>query len=186
MTALEQMTESDFRAAIARAGFQIPGLSEAEIADRMVALAKGELTLKDARGLSDEAMEGLYAIAYNAFEAGNYDNAQKVLSFLCIFDPSVSKYWLSLGAARFRVEDYPSARDAYAMAFALERTDPRAPLRIADCHIATKDFESARHAAEAAVQLAGDTPKFAAQRRRAEGMIAMLDRRAARVSEAVG
>ena len=44
------------------------------------------VTLKEIHGISDEQMEGLYGLAYQFYNQGRLDEAEKFFKFLCIYD----------------------------------------------------------------------------------------------------
>ena len=43
-------------------------------------------TMKDINGLTRENLESVYAIAYNDYNSGKYDQAHKLFQMLCFFD----------------------------------------------------------------------------------------------------
>ena len=103
MQGMIELQEADVRAAVAKAGLSIPNLTQDEVADRVVGVLKGDLRLMDAQGLTDEATDGVYSLAYSTFRAGNFANAHKLFVFLCTFDHLNHKYWMGLGACRYIV-----------------------------------------------------------------------------------
>lgn len=169
-----QMTEEDIRKAVLRAGDLIPGVADEAAADAIVGLMTGELTLKDVQGLSDDQMESIYALAYNAFRAGRHDEAHKLFVFLSLFDPFDPRFWLGLGACRFSMGDFDNAVDAYSMAGFIDELDPVAHLRCADCQLALGHTEDAISSLEIAVERATDKPDHQKTLERAEALIGLL------------
>ena len=76
----------------------IPGVSNETYADAIVGLIQGKLQLKDVQGFSDDSMEAVYAVAYNAVQAGQFEKGEKLFRFLAMFDNAEEKYWSGLGA----------------------------------------------------------------------------------------
>lgn len=92
-----------------------------EIVDAVLAGAP----LKDVQGLSDEHMDGLYAFAYQFYEQGRLDDAEKFFHFLCIYDFYNSQYWMGLAAVYQLKQNHQKAIDLYAIAFAQGKNDYR-------------------------------------------------------------
>lgn len=169
-----ELTEDDIRAAVDRFGVVVPGVSNEKIVENTVAALKGELVLKDAHGMSDKAMEAVYAIAYNEFQAGQFEAAHRLFVFLCMVDHLNKKYWMALGACRFGAQNYPGAAAAYGLAGMLDDCDPTPPLRAADCYLADEDVESAVEALQYGMKLCADKPEYAAGKERAEAILELL------------
>ena len=151
-----------------------PGAKNEELADTVVGLLEGKIQFKDIQGLTDNHMEAVYTVAYNAIQAGSFVKAEKLFRFLVMFDNSKEKYWNGLGLSRFKQENYEDALHAYSMSTLLNVDDPKAPMRLAECHIALGDKETAAGAYEVALEIAGDKPEFATERRHAQAVLDLL------------
>lgn len=57
-------------------------------------------TLAMLRGLSEDTLEQLYALGFNQYQAGKWDDAQKIFQALCMLDHYDARYFLGLGACR--------------------------------------------------------------------------------------
>ena len=156
MTESIQLTEADIRAAVERFGEVIPGVSNEKVADTAVAALNGELVMKDFHGLTDEAMEAIYGLAYNEFQACRFEEAHRLFVFLCMVDHLNETYWMALGACRFGSQDYAAAAGAYAIASMVTDNDPTPIFRAADCYLACGDMESAIDALKHGIELCGD------------------------------
>ena len=170
-----ELTEADIRAAVERYGEVIPGVSNERVINNAIAALKGELVMKDAHGISDDALEAIYSIAYNEFQAGKFDAAHTLFVFLCMFDHLNKKYWMALGACRFSNQDYIGAGGAYVAAGLIDDCDPTPPLRAADCYLAGGDIETAIEALKHGVKLCGDDPKHAESKKRAQSVQQILE-----------
>lgn len=73
--------------------------------------------LKDLRGVSNDQMESIYSFAYEFYEQGKLDEAERLFHFLCIYDLYDTRYWLGLAAIYQLKENYQKAIDIYAVAF---------------------------------------------------------------------
>jgi type III secretion system low calcium response chaperone LcrH/SycD len=179
-----ELNEADIRAALAKVELAVAGMTQEQVADRVTGLLTGELRLMDCQGLTDEAMEGVYALAYNTFRAGKFENAHKLFMFLAVYDHLTQKYWMGLGACRYNLGYYDMALEAYGMAQVIDPADPRPQLRGAECCLALNHRESAIAALRAYLFMAGESPKEAANVKRARALLAALDKPAVKAAQA--
>lgn len=103
--------------------------------DVMQAVLNGS-ALKDLQGVSTEQMDGLYAFAYEFYEQGRLDDAQRFFHFLCIYDFYNPQYWMGLAAVHQLKQNFQKAVDLYAVAFAQGKNDYRPMLYTGQCHLA--------------------------------------------------
>ena len=75
-------------------------------------ILQGRRNLKDARGISDEAIDGIYGVAHELYAGGKYAEALKGFRLLCLYDHENPKYWMGLGYCRQMLEDYMGAATA--------------------------------------------------------------------------
>jgi len=174
MQAVIELKASDVRAAIDKVGVDIPGMTKEQVAERVIGLMTGELRLMDCQGLTEEAMEGVYALAYNTFRAGKYENAQKLFVFLTVYDHFNAKYWKGLGACRYNLGNYQGALQAYGMAQVSNPTDPRPQLRGAECCLAMNQRDNAVAALQAYLEMAQGNPKETDNLKRASALLKVL------------
>lgn len=135
-------------------------------------------TLKDLKGITNEEMEACYAAAYNLYNNGRFDDADNIFTMLCYYDNRQPKYWMGLGATRQMRKLYEAAAEAYGMGFMLNFTDPRFPFHAADCFLAIKDYDRARKALVAVIEVVktSETTKkeFLALKEQAEKLLEMI------------
>ncbi len=99
-------------------------LSENQIAEAMKKIHNGA-TFADALGVSKEALEGGYALAYRNFVAGNYKDAQILFQTIALYNPLDKRFMLGLGLCREMLEDFSGAIDAFmASAMLSDLQDP--------------------------------------------------------------
>lgn len=131
-------------------------------------------TFKDLKNMSDDAMEAIYSVAYNLYQGGKYEEAQKVFQFLCFYDHFNRKYFMGLGACQQMMKQYDNAIEIFTFATVLDADDPRPMIYIGDCHLAKGDKEKARMSYETALEWAGDNSEYTEEKQRAEGMLENL------------
>ncbi|MGC8718448.1 MAG: SycD/LcrH family type III secretion system chaperone [Thermodesulforhabdaceae bacterium] len=137
-------------------------LTQEQMQDIVTAVVKGEMTLQEVKGFTDEQMEAIYSIGYNLYQAGKYNDAVQVFTWLGIFNPFVSKYWLGLGASLQMIKDFENALNAYAVAaITSEPEDPVPHLHAGECYVGMGDIEEAGKAFQMAADFSKDKPKYA-------------------------
>lgn len=157
---------------------QIAALSAEQIEQAMAAIQNGA-TLADLKGFTHQHMEALYTVGFNAYNSGNYEQAEKVFQFLCLYDHLEKKYWMALGSARQLLKNYKAAVDTYTYAWTLDQDDPTAALHAADCHIALGDRDAAISGLRFAARTSADNPQYQPVKERAEAMLNMFTHSAA-------
>ena len=110
----------------------------------------GKRTLAEARGIDDEALESMYAIARELYANGQYARARQSFEFLCLYDHENARYWRALGACRELSKDYLGAAAALTFAAAhMDRPDRSLQLCLAECLMAAGALDAAeRHLGE--------------------------------------
>jgi len=81
------------------------------------------VTLMELEGISDEEMETVYALGYNFFTYGKYEDARDIFIGLTAYAPYTAHYWRALGATNQQLKDYSEAIAAYDMAIANDELD---------------------------------------------------------------
>ena len=108
---------------------------ENEIEEIIDAVNQG-ITLKEIHGISEEQMDGLYNLAYELYNQGRLDEAEKFFKFLCIYDFYSVDFLMGLAAVYQLKELYQKASDIYAVAFAQSDLDYRPMLYLGQCQLA--------------------------------------------------
>jgi type III secretion system low calcium response chaperone LcrH/SycD len=115
-------------------------------------LSKGA-TLGDAAGISVETLEAGYGLAYNLYGAGNYADAEKVFSALCIYNHQDVRFWMGLGGSRQAGGNLEDAINAYNMASIVSALgDPAPSVHAGLCYLKQGDTESAAALFDAALE----------------------------------
>ena len=145
-----------------------------EMDDTLLEFFGGGGTFKDLKNMSDDAMEAIYSVAYNLYQGGKYDEAQKVFQFLCFYDHFNRKYFMGLGACQQMMKKYDNAIEIFTFATVLDADDPRPMLYIGDCHLAMDDKEKAKASYETVLEWAKGQSGYEDETQRAESMLENL------------
>ena len=105
--------------------------------------------LADVRGYTEDEMEAVYHLAYNAYRQGKYPDARKLFQFLALNDHVESRFWMGLAATCQVSGEHRQAVAAYEMAAVLEATNPWPPFHAGECYMAMKDWERSAKALQA-------------------------------------
>lgn len=122
---------------------------------------------KDAAGLSNKLLEGIYAQAYRLYNTGKYVEATHLFRLLILLDPNESKYIMGLAACFHMLKEYKNAIEAYTLCLVLDANNPVPLYHSSDCFIQMKDYPSAILSLEMAIQQAGEKQEFAKLKERA-------------------
>jgi type III secretion system low calcium response chaperone LcrH/SycD len=122
-------------------------------------LKKG-MSPKDALGLKDEMLEGLYAQAYHLFNNGKYKDATTIFRLLILLDALEAKYSMGLAACLHMMKEYAGAAQVYAMAGVLDMANPLPYYHASDCWIKLGDTEAALNSLEMVILRSQDIPQF--------------------------
>lgn len=153
------------------------GTKENQTQDLKTALKRATqkgVTSKDALGLTDAMVEGIYGQAYRLYNTGKYRDASQLFRLLIMLNTTEPKYVMGLAACFHMQKEYKSAVDIYTMVSVI---DPQSPLpfyHASDCYMQMGDALSASIALEMAIKRAGDKPEFKALKERASLTIESL------------
>lgn len=145
-------------------------------APRTAAVLAAGGALSDVLGLGPSDLEAIYGLAFNFYEQGKYEEAERAFEVLCFSDHRQPRHWMGLGAARQLRKDYQGAVLAYSMVAESGGTDPMAPLHAAECYLALGMPEEAISGLEAALAWAENAKDPAMVIARVEVMIEALDK----------
>lgn len=137
-------------------GAQIPEEFEA-VADKL--LSKGG-SPRDALGITDQMIEGIYGQAYNLYNTGKYKDASELFRLLIMFNPSEQKYALGLAACFHMMKEYKGAASIYTICSSMDPASPVPHYHASDCYLQLGDKVSALITLEMAVKRAGSRAEF--------------------------
>lgn len=111
------------------------------------------------KALDSETSETLYALAYQAYEHGRYEDALKLFRFLTLHCSS-KRHWMGLGATLQVLKQYEEALSCYGLAALEDASDPYVHLHAADCLFALDNIPGALIALEASENAATNKGTF--------------------------
>jgi len=115
---------------------------------------------KDALGLTDAMVEGVYGQAYRLYNTGKYKEAVQIFRLLLMINSTDPKYAMGLAACFHMVKDYKAALDAYTIVGVIDPESPISFYHSSDCFMQIGDPVSALIALEMAIKRAGEKPEF--------------------------
>ena len=136
-------------------------------------------TLGDLQGFTDQDYEALYTIGHGMYSQERYDDALKIFGFLVMNNPFDRRFHQAMASALQMRGDFSEAIGYYSMASVMDIKDPVPTFHTAECLAALGQIEQAREALAIVLEQSA-TPEFADLKARAQGLIALLDRHAAK------
>jgi type III secretion system low calcium response chaperone LcrH/SycD len=126
-----------------------------------------QLLPKNAMGLSDAMVEGLYSQAYRLYNTGKYKDASQLFRLLIMIDSTEAKYTMGLAACFHMMKEFESAISTYALCGIIDPDSPIPHYHSSDCYMHMKDYVSAIISLEMAIKRAGEKPEFQSLKDRA-------------------
>lgn len=152
--------KEEVRKAIEKMGLKINS-EEGKEMDKASKTAITEAMLpKNAMGLSDAMVEGLYSQAYRLYNTGKYKDASQLFRLLIMIDSTEAKFTMGLAACFHMMKEYESAVSTYALCALIDPDSPIPFYHSSDCYIQMKDLVSAIISLEMAVKRAAGKPEF--------------------------
>lgn len=145
-------------------GFKIPDealdrLKDPEVLKQYVAQGK---TFQEIIGYNSETMERFYQGAFKLFQKQAYAEAADAFIFLTTLNPYVHNYWLGLGLAEIKNEEFESALVALGMAGMAEPDNPVSNFHSAHCYHLLGDYQTATTMLDTTIEKCGDHEEHAA------------------------
>ena len=100
-------------------------------------------TFKEISNIDDKSTEAIYAVGYNLYQAGKYDDAKNIFQFLSYYDHYNSKFFTGLGACFMMNKEYTKAIELFSYACALNKLDPKNHIYMGDCYLNKGEKENA-------------------------------------------
>lgn len=133
-------------------------------------VVKGMLP-KEAMGLDDQMLEGIYGQAYRLYNTGKYAEAGQVFRLLVMADSMEPKYTMGLAACFHMMKEYENALDSYTLCSIIDPENPVPQFHAADCYIHLGDKLSAAVALKMTIKRARGRSEFSALTDKARLMI---------------
>ncbi len=114
-----------------------------ETKDMAKKLFQDGATLGELKGITPRELNAVYQMGLGFYNTGRYDDAEKVFSFLVMFDHLEPKYWLAAGAVQQVKKNFEKAKAAYVQAAMLDIHSPKPQYYVAECYLALGQREDA-------------------------------------------
>lgn len=115
---------------------------------------------KDALGLTDAMVEGVYGQAYRLYNTGKFKEAIQIFRLLLMINATEPKYAMGLAACFHMLKDYKMAINSYSIVGVIDPENPISFYHSSDCFTQMGDSVSALISLEMAIKRAGDRPQF--------------------------
>lgn len=115
---------------------QIAEAVDKDIKDLAKKLFQDGATLGEIKGITQRELNAVYQMGLGFYNTGRYDDAEKVFTFLVMFDHLESKYWLAAGAVQQVKKNFEKAKAAYSQAALLDIHSPKPQYYVAECFLA--------------------------------------------------
>ncbi|MEM1282654.1 MAG: SycD/LcrH family type III secretion system chaperone [Chlamydiota bacterium] len=129
---------------------------------------------KDAMGMDDQMLEGIYGQAYRLYNTGKYEEAGQIFRLLIMVNSMEPKYTMGLSACFHMLKEYKMAIEGYTLCSIIDPDNPIPQYHSADCYMNTGDEVSAVIALKMAIKRAGKRPEFSTLVDRAKLMLESL------------
>ena len=123
---------------------------------------------KDAMGLSDDMVEGLYSFAYRLYNTGKYDQAVQLFRLLILLNPTSAKFMLGLAACFHMQKEYEIAATSYILCTLVDPKNPLPYYHASDCYMQLEKPDLAIAALEACLKKMEGKEEFSAIRDRVQ------------------
>ncbi len=114
-----------------------------DIKDMAKKLFQDGATLGEIKGITPQELNAVYQMGLGFYNTGRYDDAEKVFTFLVMFDHLEPKYWLAAGAVQQVKKNFEKAKTAYVQACMLDIHNPKPQYYVAECYLALGQKEDA-------------------------------------------
>jgi type III secretion system low calcium response chaperone LcrH/SycD len=150
---------------------------QAYLIAKEVLLKMGEnpsMTLKEATGVSDQAIEEVYSLAHMFYNQGKYGESIALFELLAGASPNTYKFILGLGASYHQIQAYEEAAMSFFVALNLEPENPLPAYYAMDCCLKRNLTEEALEFAEVTSLICAKKPEHAAMKKKCELIIKSL------------
>ena len=130
--------------------------------------AKESASARQAMGLTDAMVEGIYGQAYRLYNTGKYKDSSQLFRLLIMLDAKQPKYALGLAACFHMLKEFQNALPIYTLCGILDPESPLPHYHISDCYIQMGDKISAIISLELAINRAEGKAEYQILKDRAE------------------
>ncbi|MEZ5315270.1 MAG: SycD/LcrH family type III secretion system chaperone [Chlamydiales bacterium] len=138
------------------------------IAGEILTHLKKGMTLQEAIGISDQALEEVYGLAYNFYSQGKYKESVSLFHFLAGASPKTYKYIFGLASSYHELGIYQESMVGFYVALGLEPNNPLPAYYITDAFLKQDLIEEAKEFVEVTISICGDDPEYQNMKHRCE------------------
>ena len=109
---------------------------------------------------SPDSLSALYAMAYELYRNGKYEDAKAFFRLLTLVDSFERKYWMGLAGCYQMLKSYNEAIECYSAAAIQDPSDPYVHWHAADCFFYSGDLMKAKEALESALTTAKENEVY--------------------------
>lgn len=130
-------------------------------------LAEGK-PLFEAMNVSKDYLEFAYSQVYQMFNAGKFEQANRMFQFLFLLNSQDPRYSFGIASTYQMLKDYPQAIVWYIVAATLDPLSPMPYFHLSDCYLKTGLKFAAIATLKKALEIAESEPKYAQLKNRIE------------------
>ncbi len=136
---------------------------------------QGKQSLVDALQVTEEQTEALYAVAYNTYASGKYEDAANFFGVLISINPVDARIYMGFAASLQMLKQYENAALFYQWACGMDQDDPAPMVHSAECYMAMQDIPAAKSALTYALKrIDASSADYTAMRNKIEVMLANI------------
>ena len=158
--------QQEIRQASGKVGADVKKEHKASLRGLLNKMSKGTIP-KNAFGLTDAMVEGIYGQAYRLYNTGKYQDAIQVFRLLVMINAMEKKYVMGLAACFHMMKKYSNAAETYSIVAVMDPQNPIPFYHASDCFVQIGDVVGALVSLESAVKRCGDKPEFSVLKGRA-------------------
>jgi len=137
--------------------------------------SRGEITLKEIKGYTDEELFAIANQGYFFFLQGKTEPARVIFEGLVAIDPKNAYYYRGLGVIYFQLKELDKALRQFSYAIRVAPREMVSYVNRAEIYLAQRDYGKAQDDLRQALALAG--PLDMALQKKAYAMLQMIPRR---------
>jgi len=145
----------------------------AAFADNLIGLWRAGGTLAQAKGITRDECEAMYAWGHSLYAQRKYEDAFRIFAQLVAYDHMESRYQMALASAMQMTKRYEDALNQYAIVTVMRLDDPAPAYHSAECLLALGRVQDAVASLEMARELCADG-QHDAVKARAQALLAAL------------
>lgn len=135
---------------------------------------QGKTLMKTELGLDSNDIEAIYAVTYNVYGSGKYEEAMKLFGVLSLLDPADYRFVFGGASCLQMMGEYLLASMYFQLAAGLDTEAPAPMMHTAECMLALKDKDGAKAALEMTLERAVGKGEYSSIQQKAEVMLENL------------